>query len=46
MKTRMNLAVSRQSAAILPEISHRRFPKRRYAGLTTFAFCFRALGQS
>ena len=31
MKMRINLAVSRQSAAILPEISHRRFPKRRFS---------------
>jgi hypothetical protein len=52
MKTSMNVAATRQSAAIL-KTSHRRFPKRRYAGLATLAFCFltsafclRGLGQS
>ena len=32
MKTRMNVAATRQSAAIFTKIGRRRFPKRRYAG--------------
>ena len=39
MKSNPTVAASRQSAAIL-KASHRRFPKRRYAGLAMFAFCF------
>ncbi|MGO8928775.1 MAG: hypothetical protein ACLQU3_18060 [Limisphaerales bacterium] len=39
MKSRQTLAATRQSAAIPACISHRRFPKRRYAGLATLAFC-------
>ena len=53
MKSNVTVAATRQSAAILLKISHRRFSKRRYAGLATLglclltsAFCFRALGQS
>jgi len=38
VKSRPTAAATRQSAAILACISHRRFPKRRYAGLATFAF--------
>ena len=39
MKTRFDVAATRQSAAILPKISHRRFPKRRYAGVAILALC-------
>jgi len=52
MKSNSIVAATRQSAAIL-KTSHRRFPKRRYAGLATLAicllisgFCLRAWGQS
>jgi hypothetical protein len=51
MKRRFDVAATRQSAAI--HISHRRFPKRRYTGLATFALwlltsvlCLRAHAQS
>ena len=40
MKTNFHVAATRQSAAILPNISHRRFSKRRYAGLATLGLCF------
>ena len=40
MKGNPAVAASRQSAAIFPNThTHRRFPKRRYAGLTTFSLC-------
>jgi hypothetical protein len=39
MKSNLIVAATRQSAAIFPKTSHRRFPKRRYDGLATFALC-------
>ena len=53
MKNDSRVAATRQSAAILPKISHRRFHKRRYAGLPmlglcllTPVFCLRVWGQT
>ena len=37
MKKRFDVAATRQSAALLPKTSHRRFPKRRYAGVAALA---------
>jgi hypothetical protein len=53
MKNNLTVTATRLSAAIPACTSHRRFPKRRYAGLAmlalcllTSAFCLRAWGQS
>ena len=55
MKRQPTVAASRQSAALLPDASHRRFPKRRCGGssallfgfcLLPFVFGFRAQGQT
>src|ERR1035437_4841760 len=53
MKSNSIVAATRQRAVILNEPDHRRFPKRRYAGLATLAlclltsvFCHRANAQS
>ena len=53
MRSSSTVAASRQSAAILVKTRHRRFPKRRYAGLATLAlglltaiFCHRANAQT
>jgi hypothetical protein len=47
------VAATRQSAALFPNVSHRRFPRRRYAVLATLAFsllnfffCLRGNAQS
>jgi len=53
MKSNFRVAATRQSAAIFLKIIYRRFPKRRYAGVSTLGlclltaiFCLRVLGQS
>ena len=42
MKINFRVAATRQSAAILPKISCRRFSKRRYAGFATLGLCLLA----
>jgi hypothetical protein len=53
MKNNSIIAAIRQSAALVPNASHRRFPRRRYAVLATLAFsllncffCLRGNAQS
>jgi hypothetical protein len=40
MKTKINVAASRQSAALLPEARHRRVTQRCYAGNHALLLCF------